>query len=493
MTQTVSASSKTSLKQELQIQKFWQLKSQLNGMETFNSLLHNEFLSSEEHNKRQQESLRQLIRFCSRKVPYYKQLFREMGLSRSDFNTLEDLQKIPLLSRTKVQKFSTELCATKLPPGEKIRIVSKTSGTTGQPVVIRDTGASASMFAVLKQREYRWFGWNPRLIMAAIKSAKDLPLKSDGEPIKLGETSYQPYWSNVPTIFETGPFYGFMWTNAVEAQKEWLARINPAYLVSQSADLEHLALAYGGDKIPSGLKGILAISQDLTEDMEERIKNTFKVPVNVNYGLNEVGVVASRCPEGGRYHVHTENCYLEIVDDSGKLCRPGQKGRIVVTALNNLAMPLIRYDTDDLAEVVEGPCPCGRTLPAFGKIHGRYRRLAALPPGTMNFLSAVIAAIEDIPEDAIKDLRQYRLHQFRDGSFELSVVASSPMGPVFREKVMAEWSKVESAEDHQLNISEVDSIPRPTEGKFQKFTSDFMPIENFNVQKKKNSEQQMIF
>ena len=45
-------------------------------------------------------------------------------------------------------------------------------------------------------------------------------------------------------------------------------------------------------------------------------------------------------------------------------------------------MPLIRYDTGDLAQAVEGPCPCGRTLPSFGEIAGRYRRFAGLPDHT---------------------------------------------------------------------------------------------------------------
>ena len=85
----------------------------------------------------------------------------------------------------------------------------------------------------------------------------------------------------------------------------------------------------------------------------------------------------------------------------------------------------------------------------------------------------------------IKNLRQYQLHQFKDGSFKLSVVATSPKNSVFRETIMANWNTVESARKHPLDIVEVESIFRPEGGKFQKFTSDFMPIEQFKVE---NSE-----
>lgn len=469
----------TSQLRERNQQQKWQLRQQYAGLRVFNHLLDNEFLPALELRERLRRNLDILLGFCALQVPYYRRLFKKNKIVPRAGNSLELLQEIPILSKTGVQNYSRDLCAKNLPKGEAAGYLVKTSGTTGQPVTVVQSVRCGSFFSFLKQRELRWFRFDPGLIQAAIRSAGDLPPKPDGRPIELGETSQRDYWSNVGRFFETGPFFGFMWTNPIEAQMEWLTRISPAYLIGQAADLEHLALAYADRKTPASLKGILAISQELTEDMEERIKDTFKAPVYVNYGLNEVGIVASRCPEGGRYHVHTEHCFVEIVDDRGKPCQPGQRGKIIVTALNNAVMPLIRYDTDDLAEVAEGPCPCGRTLPSFGRVHGRYRRLAALPPGTMDLLSAIIRGIDDAPKDIIQDLRQYSLHQFKNGAFELSIVATGPLGAVFHEKIMEKWHTVESAAKHPLKIKEVDSIPRPQGGKFQKFTSEFMPTRQF--------------
>ena len=55
--------------------------------------------------------------------------------------------------------------------------------------------------------------------------------------------------------------------------------------------------------------------------------------------------------------VHDENYLVEIVDDNNKPSAPGAYGRIIVTALANYAMPLLRYDTEDIAQALEGHTP----------------------------------------------------------------------------------------------------------------------------------------
>jgi phenylacetate-coenzyme A ligase PaaK-like adenylate-forming protein len=61
---------------------------------------------------------------------------------------------------------------------------------------------------------------------------------------------------------------------------------------------------------------------------------------------------------------------VEVLDEEGRPCAPGETGRVVATSLNNFAMPLIRYETGDTAEV-GAPCPCGRGLPVLTRIMGR--------------------------------------------------------------------------------------------------------------------------
>src|SRR6185295_14515719 len=90
------------------------------------------------------------------------------------------------------------------------------------------------------------------------------------------------------------------------------------------------------------------------------------------YSSEECGQIALQCPEHEQYHVQSESVLVEVLDDEGRPCAPGTIGRVVLTTLQNFAMPLIRYDIGDFAE--PGPaCPCGRALPVLTRIVGRVR------------------------------------------------------------------------------------------------------------------------
>jgi phenylacetate-CoA ligase len=166
---------------------------------------------------------------------------------------------------------------------------------------------------------------------------------------------------------------------------------------------------------------------------------------------------------------------VEIVDESAQPCPAGQVGQVLVTGLSNMAMPLLRYETGDLAEALDTPCPCGRTLPSFGNIRGRYRRIAFLPPGTWTYWTVFQKEMFLQPQVLLDPLKQYQMHQYRDGSFELRLVTNGPLQPALIERFREIWREAGGASPAPLTIRQVESIPRPPGGKFQNFTSDFMP------------------
>ena len=455
-------------------QRRWKLNPKWARVNWFDLLVEREFLSADEQKGRESEALRQIVRFAAGNVPYYRGLFKRLGITAGDIQAREDLPALPPLARTEVQEHAAALRARRLPPGHKASAKTRTSGSTGQPVEVIHANFSYRMFNILKQRQMRWGRFDPAGRFAMIRPAKDLPRQPGGEPAGADETRRYPiWWPLVGPYFETGPLFGFSNANSLESQMEWLEEHRPDYLLGLSAELEHLALGFQDRPRLESLRGLQAISQQLTPEMRRRIEGTFGVPVEESYGLNEIGIVAFRCTEGGRYHVNAEHCLVEVVDEDGKPCRPGQRGRILVTTITNTAMPLLRYDPDDLAEAVDGPCPCGRTLPAFGAIHGRYRRIVSLPPGTMEYWRALLRALGDMPAELSKPLRQYQLHQFRDGRFELRLVAAGALAAAFTERIESEWKKAGAPEPAPLAFASVDEIPRTPGGKFQDFTSDF--------------------
>jgi len=468
----------TNLSIEQEEQRRWTLRPKYARVDWFDKMVTREFASPDEQGAWESLALGQIVRFAVDNVPYYRDLFKRLGMKAGDIRSAGDLPLLPVLTRSDVQDNVSALRAARLPPGQKFGGFTKTSGSTGQPVVVAQTTVSNWMFPLLAQRQMRWARFDPAGSLGSIRPARDLPRLPGGQHLGPGDTCRHPSWPMTGKYFETGPFSGLSNANPLDGQVEWVERERPNYLLMQSADMEHLALGFQDRPPVDSLRGFQAISQQLTPEMRRRIERTFGVPVHENYGLNEFGIVALRCMEGERYHVNTELCLVEVVDEEGQPCRAGEKGRIVVTTLTNAGMPLLRYDADDLAEAVEGPCPCGRTLPSFGAIHGRYRRITMVPPEALEYWHVLHGALTDMPADISKPLRQYQLHQFSDARFELRLVVAGTLSAGFVEWIESAWRTTGAPAD-QLTIRQVDEIPRPPGGKFQDMTSDFVRFPKF--------------
>jgi phenylacetate-CoA ligase len=146
---------------------------------------------------------------------------------------------------------------------------------------------------------------------------------------------------------------------------------------------------------------------------------------------------------------------------------------LLITALTNVVMPLIRYDTGDMAEAVAGDCACGRTLPGFGRVLGRYRATHLAPEGTTRRMHLVLDTLQSQDLELLKDLREYQLHQYRDGRFELRLNTRGDLDARLIASLRAAWDSQAGAAT--LDIIRVEAISAIDGGKAQDFTSEFFP------------------
>ncbi len=433
------------------------------------TLLAEEHAQPDEADARQATRLGRMLRFAARAVPFYAAWAEANGLRVSAL-TAADLDRVPILHKATVAADPSRFHAATLPPGDVMLGVLRTSGTTGRPLEIRRSVRVAEWFTRHKCREVRWQGLDLRGTLLSIRPFTELPIDASGRHVGEGEVYEAPRWPLVGRWFTTGPFFAARNTNPIAALLQLTRRLQPSHLITQVATLEHLALSADGP-LP-GLQAALALSQTMTPALHAAVTARLGVPVHQNYGLNEIGLVASRCPEGGRYHVHTEAAHVELLDADGAPAAPGTEGRIVVTSLINTAMPLLRYDTGDLARVPDGPCPCGRTLPGFGAVAGRYRRVACLPDGTWARWGAVQHALWALPDALHAGVRQYQVHHHRDGAFTLRLVGDPALADAVRDHVLRFLDALPGPA-HPLTVAPDADLFADTRGKFQAFTSDF--------------------
>jgi phenylacetate-CoA ligase len=140
----------------------------------------------------------------------------------------------------------------------------------------------------------------------------------------------------------------------------------------------------------------------------ELIERVFQCRINDCYGLGEGLQCAAQCEYHDALHEAMHGVIVEIVDHEGLPVPAGQLGRVVVTRLTPGPMPLIRYDTGDVAYFVDGTCPCGRSLRRVSRIQGRSTDIVTTPAGDRLIVHFFTRIFEMIPEIAQFQVRQER-------------------------------------------------------------------------------------
>nr|MDQ6927853.1 phenylacetate--CoA ligase family protein [Actinomycetota bacterium] len=200
----------------------------------------------------------------------------------------------------------------------------------------------------------------------------------------------------------------------------------------------------------------------LAPETRQECRNAWGCELVDMYSTQEIGYIALQCPQTERYHVQSEAVYVEVLDNDGRQCAPGEVGRVVVSVLHNFAMPLLRYELGDFAEV-GGQCPCGRGLPVLTRVLGRERNMLVLPDGTTTwptFPAQSWAHIEAI--------RQLQLVQLSPDEIEARTVGPRALNEAEQAKFT---SIIQDRFAHQFRVSfdYRQQIDRTMGGKFEDF------------------------
>ena len=463
----------TTLKDEKQAQNQWKLRAGIKLQHLFDTLLENEFAEVEKLESHIDSRVGIVTEYAATYSPYYQAIFKKEGISSDQLQSFEDLEQLPILTKDDLVDYEEKLVVPNLPADEKKTLTyTFTSGTSGKRGRILLTRYGANFFTFLMARNYRWFRMNPMQRFAALREPRWFTFQNDEAP-PMENVRIEKAWHSVGQIFHTGPALYVTSTSALEKQQEMLKQFNPTYLQGYPSVLEEHAFADPDAKILTSLESLLAISAHLTEPMRNRIEAAYKAPVNQNYGVNEIGIIAARC-EAGRYHVHTEHCLVEITDFEGRQCKPGESGRITVTGLNNAAMPLLRYDTGDYAALpLNKDCDCGRTLPSFENIYGRYRRWLNVPPGTKHRFTSITNYFETLPTSLLANVRGYQVHLKTNGCFIFKIMTKDKIPDEIKRLLHHKWNETYPEETDKFSVLQVSKLEAPMSQKVPDFTSDY--------------------
>lgn len=116
--------------------------------------------------------------------------------------------------------------------------------------------------------------------------------------------------------------------------------------------------------VDTELRLLIVGESPLNEEEKKKYENILRIPIHRSYGILEINSpgMAIECEQQQGMHIWEDYYLIEIIDPQTLKNLPaGEWGELVITTLNQEAMPLIRYRTGDITRIIEEPCPCGRT------------------------------------------------------------------------------------------------------------------------------------
>lgn len=310
----------------------------------------------------QQTKLDQMLDLARDRSPFYRRHWDESA--RGPASHWPALDGMPLLSKADLRADPPAIL-----PGARGRVLeTRTSGSTGAPMVFHRSATQESWFWALRFRIWAWAGYEP------------------GDPYVEINLNARDAWKKrlQDRLFRCSYLTGNTDNQDNDRLVAALRARGGPFLNGFSSSLYVLAqhLLARGETIP--LVGVAPTGDTLNPVWREAIERAFAVRAIDYYGAGGEGFhIASQCPESGSaYHIHPENTVVEILGEEGPVA-PGERGRIVATQLDNEAMPLIRYDLGDVATAADpdARCSCGRTLPMLGAIEGRIPDLVVTETG----------------------------------------------------------------------------------------------------------------
>ncbi len=306
--------------------------------------------------------LEHVVRHAHKEVPFYRKCFDALNLDPRGAISRDQWRVLPLLTRRDLQLSGSELHSRNVPDGHGPVTSAATSGSTNAPVTTLGTSVTEFFWRVLTLREHFWHRRDFSQRFAAIRYSKDQRAQPPD-----GQVS-DNWGAATAGVIKTGPAFLLDIHSTVEEQASWLLRVDPAYVLGYPSALLGIARLFEqqGHQLQQ-LREVRTFGEILEPECRAVCQRVFGVKIVDMYSSQEVGYIALQCPEHEHYHVQSENVLVEVVDQAGKPCMTGEVGKVVVTTLHNFAMPLLRYDIGDYAEV-GAPCPCGRGLPVLKRI-----------------------------------------------------------------------------------------------------------------------------
>ncbi|RMD73666.1 MAG: phenylacetate--CoA ligase family protein [Lentisphaerae bacterium] len=360
--------------------------------------------------------LREHLRYVGEHSPYYREVFRNAGITPDAVTCLDDFQRLPLTRKEDLARGAEQFLAVS---EEEVRDVCQTSGTTGEPVCLYQTGSDLERLGLNEALAFGGGGVTAAdrmLIVCAMDRSFMAGLAYFLGAQRIGATALRTGSSSLAHVIQT------------------LKLCPPTVMVGVPGMLIALAercLDQGLRPAELGIRKIFCIGEPIRNDdfslnlSGQRLQELWGCELFATYASTEMATTFCECERGCGGHLQPWLMVLELVDEDGNvLNEDGAVGEVVATPLGVRGMPLVRFATGDIARLHLKPCACGRRTPRLGPILGRKQQMLKVR-GCSFYPPAVATALQELPGVGLWYL-EVRDAVDHDGDQVTLVLAESP-------------------------------------------------------------------
>lgn len=391
--------------------------------------------------------LRTMLRHSARHVPYYRNLFRKIGFDPESLRELSDLRAIPLLDRDTIRSKMDELFAENI--SRRHMLYFTTGGTMGKPLGLYNLKHSggrerAFIYTQWKRVGFRYEDRRAVLMGWTIKNNRHWKYEAS-------ERSF--VFSNFHMTSE----------NARQYARVMRDKSLPYLHSYPSAAIDFARHLKDEGVEPPRFRAVLGASENLYPGQRQFIESFYGTRLFSWYGHTENTILAAECEVSNDYHVFPEYGLAEVIKEDGSPATlEGEMGELVGTSLENFAMPLIRYRTDDWAVIGPGQCACGRNYKLIKETYGR--RTQEMLVGKLDNLISVTAL--NMHTDIFDNVQQLQFYQREKGKVELRIKRKTSYTERDSRRIIAALNE-KMGDTMEVSITFTDQISLMPRGKFR--------------------------
>ncbi|HNY66245.1 MAG TPA: hypothetical protein PKM41_12490 [Deltaproteobacteria bacterium] len=394
----------------------------------------NQLLSPAHHRKLSEKRLIKTIHNAYECVPFYRQKYDDAGIDISSIRTSEDIRKLPFITKDEVRS--------NFPKGIVARGIniddchySATTGSTGRSLPFIFTEDTFAFYIATGVRMYTMIGYRPWHRVAYIKYTK----------------------IDYPTF---GPFFRtthIKSTLPVEQQIALLRSSRADLIIGYASLVYEIARRMSPEDLKHIKPKFIGINSELsTQDQRDFISSIFGCPVYDEYSTEETWMVASQC-RCHKYHIFTDNVWVEFIDGMGNDVEPGQMGEIVLTTTRSQAMPFIRYRIGDMGRYSNSSCPCGSGFPILESFEGRADDCFILPSGKYVSSLKILNTFTMYIKKYLHLLEEFKVSQVRKDLITIKIIKGRDYNVEHLNELLSDIRKILD-EPVTINVEFVESI-----------------------------------